>query len=139
MKEKKLAKRTLLLLGIITVFAAFQIPKLQFNYDFEKFFPQGDEDLKFFLDYRQKFTPDTDFILVGLENETSVFNQEFLQEVERLTDTLETLPFTNSVSSPTRLKSLIVGPLGQLRFLIFMLANQSYMVQTQLEFIKVLI
>ena len=112
MKEKKLAKRTLLLLGIITVFAAFQIPKLQFNYDFEKFFPQGDEDLKFFLDYRQKFTPDTDFILVGLENETSVFNQEFLQEVERLTDTLETLPFTNSVSSPTRLKSLIVGPFG---------------------------
>jgi uncharacterized protein len=112
MKEKKLAKRTLLLLGIITVFAAFQIPKLQFNYDFEKFFPQGDEDLKFFLDYRQKFTPDTDFILVGLEDETSVFNQEFLQEVDRLTDTLETLPFTNSVSSPTRLKSLILGPFG---------------------------
>ena len=112
MNETKLAKRILLLLGLLTVFALFQIPKLEFNYDFEKFFPEGDEDLKFFIEYREKFSPDTDFLLVGIESENSIFNHKFLSEIDRLTDSLETIPFTIGVSSPTRLKSLIIGPFG---------------------------
>lgn len=112
MKEKKLAKRTLLMLALLTLFAVFQLPNLLFNYDFEKFFPQGDKDLDFFLEYRERFAPDTEFILVGIERSTSIFNQDFLKEVDRLTDSLATLPYVTDVQSPTRIKMPIVGPFG---------------------------
>ena len=64
-----------LLGGIIAV------NRLEFEFDFEQFFPAGDEDLAFFLEFRERFEPDDNFLLVGLPRTEGVFDQDFLQRV----------------------------------------------------------
>lgn len=99
----------------MVLIAAWQLPKLGFDYDFEQFFPRGDKELEFFLDYRDKFSPDTDFILVGVGDSTSIFKEDFLTKVDILTDSLEALPHVTSVNSPTNINSFVIGPFGPIQ------------------------
>ena len=39
---------------------------LQFAFDFEQFFPEGDEDLAFFREFIEEFETDDNFMLVGV-------------------------------------------------------------------------
>lgn len=55
--------------------------RVQFEFDFEQFFPAGDEDLKFFLAFKERFEPDDNFLLVGIRREEGVFEQDFLNRV----------------------------------------------------------
>lgn len=57
------------------------VNRVQFEFDFEQFFPAGDEDLKFFLEFKERFEPDDNFLLVGIHREEGVFEQEFLKGV----------------------------------------------------------
>ncbi|AHM63659.1 putative RND superfamily exporter [Flammeovirgaceae bacterium 311] len=108
----KLAKRTLLVIGLLTLVAGFFITRLRFDYNFENFFPTGDQDLEFFLEYREQFENDNDFLLIGIENKAGVFQQDFLQRLDSVTRALDNLPLTRQVLSVTNLKNPIIGPLG---------------------------
>ncbi len=55
--------------------------RVRFDFDLEQFFPSGDEDLEFFLEFKERFEPDDNFLLVGLKREEGVFEQDFLKEV----------------------------------------------------------
>lgn len=68
-----------LLLTIIGGFLA--VSRIQFEFDFEQFFPAGDEDLEFFLKFKERFEPDDNFLLVGIHREEGVFEQKFLERV----------------------------------------------------------
>lgn len=57
------------------------VTRLEFEFDFEQFFPAGDEDLAFFLEFRERFEPDDNFLLVGIPREAGVFEQDFLERV----------------------------------------------------------
>jgi hypothetical protein len=57
------------------------VNRVQFEFDFEQFFPAGDEDLKFFLEFKERFEPDDNFLLVGIHREEGVFEQDFLERV----------------------------------------------------------
>lgn len=110
----KLAKRTLLIIGLLTLLLGFFITRLRFDYNFENFFPSGDKDLDFFLLYREAFENDNDFLLIGIENEQGIFQQDFLQRIDTVTQQLDSLSLTRQVISITNLKNPIIGPLGVL-------------------------
>ena len=55
--------------------------RLDFTFDFQQFFPRGDEDLAFFLDFIEEFEGDDNFLLVAVENKPSVFDTAFLNDV----------------------------------------------------------
>ena len=85
-----------------TVFLGFQVRNLQFDYDFEKFFPADDADADFFYQHRAKFEYDNNFILLGIENKKGVFQAEFLVKLDSLTKVLEKgLPYVEGVRSIT--------------------------------------
>ncbi len=111
---QKLAKRTLLIIGLLTLVLGFFITRLRFDYNFENFFPTGDEDLEFFLTYRDKFENDNDFLLLGIENREGIFQQDFLQKLDTVTRQLDSLALTRQVLSITNLKNPVIGPLGVL-------------------------
>lgn len=67
------------ILSITGTYLATQ--RVQFEFDFEQFFPAGDEDLKFFLEFKERFEPDDNFLLVGIHREEGVFEQDFLERV----------------------------------------------------------
>lgn len=112
---QKLAKRTLLIIGLITLVLGFFITRLRFDYNFENFFPTGDKDLEFFLDYRDKFENDNDFLLIGIKNNSGIFQQDFLQRLDIVTQQLDSLTLTRQVLSIANLKNPIIGPLGVLQ------------------------
>lgn len=112
---KKLAGFTLLLIGLLSVVFIFASTRLKFDYNFENFFPTGDEDLEFFLDYREQFANDNDYLLIGIRNNGGIFQQNFLQKIDSITRQLETLELTKEVISITNLTNPVIGPLGILQ------------------------
>jgi predicted RND superfamily exporter protein len=109
---KTLAGWTLVIITLISVLAVIYASRIGFDYDFEKFFPQGDDDLYFFLEYRERFENDNDYLLLGFQNPQGVFQEEFLHRIDSLTSYLETVPQVEQVISPTNAFRLIKGPMN---------------------------
>ena len=99
-------------LTLVLLFLGYSSSKLEFDYDFEKFFPQENNDLAFYEDYREKFENDNDFILLGFANEGGVFEQEFLEKIESFTVKLRTLPHLREVVSPLEMSYFQLSPGG---------------------------
>jgi predicted RND superfamily exporter protein len=68
-----------LLLSILGTYLA--VSRIQFSFDFAQFFPAGDDDLEFFMDFKENFEPDDNFLLVGIRREEGVFEQKYLKKV----------------------------------------------------------
>ena len=109
---KNLARLALLVVGILSLIFFFATTKLRFDYNFENFFPTGDEDLEFFLDYREAFENDNDFLLIGILNKEGIFEEDFLCKVNAVTTQLDSLPLSREVLSITNLKNPVIGPFG---------------------------
>jgi len=111
LKYKKAARWVLFSLTLITAFMAFQVSKIGFDYDFERFFPEGDPETEFFFQHREKYSSENDFVLFSLENEKGIFDKNFLKEAKRFQDSLETLPHVMRVQSLLNLSEPIKEPL----------------------------
>ena len=70
------------LLTVVSIFFAFQ---LKFTFDFDQFFPEGDEDLVFFKEFTNDFENDANFMLIAIPRKEGVFNQQFLEDFHDFT------------------------------------------------------
>ncbi|MFM2269020.1 MAG: hypothetical protein RL757_2461 [Bacteroidota bacterium] len=61
-------KKVFYIFGILSVVAVFFVARLRFSFDFEQFFPKGDDDLTFFQDFIKDFETDDNFLLVAIPN-----------------------------------------------------------------------
>jgi predicted RND superfamily exporter protein len=111
-KYSLFSKLLVALVVIITIIATFSTTKLKFDYDFESFFPTNDKDLQFYLNYRDQFEYDNEFILVGIENKKGIFKKDFLLKIRSFTDSVKTIKNVTHVLSATNAKNTIVGPVG---------------------------
>lgn len=71
---------TFFALSVIGAFLA--LDRVRFAFDFEQFFPSGDKDLEFFLEFKERFEPDDNFLLVGIRQDAGVFERDFLKQVQ---------------------------------------------------------
>jgi predicted RND superfamily exporter protein len=98
--SKRISIIIIVALFLFTGIAGFMSSKLEFDYDFEHFFPQNDTDLDYFLDYRKTFENDNDYVLISIGNIQGVFDTTFLQKAHQFTKELEQLiPIKFSLSS----------------------------------------
>ncbi len=81
-KHRKLIILTTLIIAGISLFFA---SKVNFVFDLERFFPQGDDDLAFFNEFREEFEDDDNYLLVAFVDSTSIFKPELLQQVDSFT------------------------------------------------------
>ena len=89
------------------------IKDLKFDYDFEKFFPENDQESIFFREHRKKFESDNDFLLVAIERKKGVFNNNFLYQVADLSKAIEQkVPYVTLVASITNVKNEKILPFG---------------------------
>ncbi|UTW61914.1 hypothetical protein KFE98_18150 [bacterium SCSIO 12741] len=100
---QRFGKIIVAVIGLMAVFMLYQVVQLEYDYDFEKFFPVNDENTDFFLEHRDQFGTDNDYVLIGLENESGVFQYDFLKKVDSLTRGIEQLNEVKQVLSPTNL------------------------------------
>jgi predicted RND superfamily exporter protein len=94
----------LIIIALITAFFAVQIPKTEFNYNFEEFYPANDEDSEFFYEHRERFESDNDFLMIAVSNEPSVFDLEFLQRFKALSERLEQLDHVKFCNDLTKME-----------------------------------
>lgn len=92
----------LLLFIVLAIVSGYFVTQLKFSFEFEQFFPQGDEDLAFFQDFIENFESDDNFLLVALVREEGVFDSTFLAKVHRFTLDSRSVPFVQESQSLTK-------------------------------------
>jgi predicted RND superfamily exporter protein len=88
-----------LILGGIS---AYYTTNLKFSFDFEQFFPEGDEDLAFFRDFIEEFEADDNFLLIAIRRENGVFEQSFLEQFHDFTLATRAVPHVLESQSLTK-------------------------------------
>lgn len=104
---KAWARWTLVAIGCASVFFAFRLQQLRFDYDFEQFFPQGDDETAFYRQFRDAFGSDNDFLLLGIDVPDGIYQPESLAAIDRWVAEWEALPHVTEVVSPTRIREPI--------------------------------
>jgi uncharacterized protein len=126
-KLLKLTKRLsiLIIVGIIlfTGISSFLATKLDFDYNFEHFFPQNDPDLDYFLEFRETYENDNDYVLISIGENQSIFNSNFLKKVDLFSNELENLNHVESIISPTQIKQPIISSFGFMEIPILHINN----------------
>lgn len=100
----------LLGIGLLTLLAGWRASQIGFNYDFEAFFPEGQPETAFYLQFREAFTTDNDFILLGLQREEGIFDDAFLASTRALADSLERVDGVTGVIELTSLNLPVRDP-----------------------------
>ncbi len=99
-----------LLLSVLVLLFA---PKIQFNYDFEQFFPQNNDELEFYDWFRNEFENDNDYLLIALENpDGELLNKEFLTKALKIQTELSALKDVDTIISILNFKKPIIGLFG---------------------------
>ncbi len=101
----------LIIFVLLTAYLGYRITDVRFDYDFEKFFPKDDETA-FFMEFREKFNSENDFLLIAVERKKGVFDRGFLQEVDKLTHDLEKVDNVEKVVSLTNQSEFFIFPNG---------------------------
>lgn len=98
---------------ILSILALFLIPRLKFAFNFEQFFPQGDEDLIFFQEFIAEFETDDNFLLIALEHEPSVFDTAYLKKVKAFSKAIEKeVPYVKLVQALPDFRYPVMTPFG---------------------------
>jgi predicted RND superfamily exporter protein len=92
----------LILFSVLALVSGYFVTQLKFSFDFEQFFPEGDEDLEFFRDFIENFESDDNFMLVALVREEGVFDSSFLNKVHNFTLEARELPYVEASQSLTQ-------------------------------------
>ncbi len=88
------------------------VPFMKFAFEFEQFFPQGDEDLEFFQEFTKDFESDDNFMIIAIENHPTVFDTAFVQKIQEITKEARRLPHVTSVQSLASIKFPVKTPFG---------------------------
>ena len=96
----------------ISVFFGYLLTTLKADFEFERFFPTNDPDIRFYEKHLQKFGYDNDYLILIITNDKGVFEESFLKKVTTATDTVENLKNVVSVFSLTQAKQPVKGPMG---------------------------
>lgn len=113
MFRKSTAYLFLFFAAFLCVSLAVFRPVPQFNYDFETFFPQNDEDLDFYQNFKSQFENDNDYLLVALGNpEEQLLDPEFLEDSYFIQTKIQQLDKVDTVISILNLEQPIIGFFG---------------------------
>ncbi len=103
---------SVILFAILAAVSAYQLTQLKFVFDFEQFFPDGDEDLEFFREFTESFETDDNFMLVAIRREAGVFDQEFLEQFHDFSVATRSLPYVQASQSLTKFGYPVKTPFG---------------------------
>jgi len=85
---------------------------LGFSYEIERFFPEDDSDASFMNYFRNQIERDDLFLLVGIDNERSIYDSAFLADLSAFTMACRNLPTIESAHSITNFREPLRTPFG---------------------------
>ncbi|KAA2216756.1 efflux RND transporter permease subunit [Maribacter flavus] len=118
-------KICIFLFVILGLYSATLLPYLRFSFDFSQFFPEEDPDLEFYQDFVAEFGTDDNFLLIAVENEPTVFDQEFLKRFHAFSEDSKDFDFVEERSSLTTLSYPLKTSFGYTQLPIIHLDDPS--------------
>lgn len=122
---KRFLTIAMLVLLVITGMLVWSCRNLEFDYNFEHFFPVESDDAEFFYDYRQRFGSDNEFIIIALKSEPDIFRKSFLDSVQVFSDSIRSIRGVRSVNSLISLKLPIINSFGMIEIPVVPLQSDS--------------
>ena len=110
---KKLAKISVLVIGLISLFLLNGIRDIGFDYDFTAFYAEGDTDTEFFDEHQGRYGSDNDFVFISLESKKGVFNTEFLKRASAFVGDLEADSLVETATCLTNMSEYIKTPFSR--------------------------
>ncbi len=120
----------------MVIWSFFQLPKLNFNYDIERFFPNGDPDLEHYNTFRKAFLADDNFIFISIANKDGIFNREFLNKLDSFSNECSKIPGVEQSLAISNLKYPLKTTFGLMQFDVFDLENQTDFVEDSLRLVS---
>ncbi|MBK8701537.1 MAG: MMPL family transporter [Saprospiraceae bacterium] len=105
-------KKIILGFAVLCLLSLISLPRLKINFEFEQFFPEGDEDLEFFKSFTSEFENDDNFLFLALKAPQSIFDTTFLKRVHEVTLESRKLPYVATSQSITSSKYPVKTPFG---------------------------
>jgi predicted RND superfamily exporter protein len=100
------------LFGGLAVLSIVFTTRIQFSFSFDQFFPQGDEDLEFFNQFKKEFESDDNFLLIAVQNEPDVFDSVFLQRFHSFSLDVRNLTGITQARALTQMDFPVKTPFG---------------------------
>lgn len=110
---RKIARIALTLIGLLTIYFAWQSSRIGFSYDFEAFFPQNAE-VEAYEGFKDSFLTQIEPIWIGIELEDGLFQNNNLEKIRALTKSLRSDTNIRRIQSITTLKIPISTGIGVL-------------------------
>lgn len=104
------------LLVAISLLLGWNLQKLAFDFEFEKFFPNDHPDSRAYNKHVEQFGYDNDYLHIILEREEGIFVPEFLTLAAAFERSLTSIPDVENVYSPLSLQHVIKSPTGLVIF-----------------------
>ena len=93
------------LLGLVTVFMAFQAQNIQWSYDMANIVPENDPDQQYFKQFKETFGEDGNILALGFKD-SAVYEVENFQRMQYLTKELENIKGIKDVLGLANLQML---------------------------------
>ncbi|WP_235298574.1 efflux RND transporter permease subunit [Portibacter marinus] len=109
---KKVRIPIIVAFALMAIYSLTFIPKLNFQFDFESFFPTDDPDLAIFKEFIKDFETDDNFLLVGFKREEGIFDRQFLEDLHEFTVRSREVPHVLEAESITKFSYPVATPFG---------------------------
>ena len=106
----KYRKGIFFLFALLSAISIYFLFHLKFTFDFEQFFPEGDDDLAFFQEFVEDFETDDNFLLIAVHREKGIFDSIFLNRFNEFSLQTRNLPHVIQSRSLTQLRYPIKTP-----------------------------
>lgn len=78
----------LLIITVLAILAGRQIPSIEVNTDFSQFLPDNDPEYLFHKKLKSEIKDDESIIIVGIENNPTVYDSAFIMKTSSFIDSL---------------------------------------------------
>ena len=110
---------------ILVLLALAKIPSITFNTNFSFFLADNDPEYLFYKNLKSEIKDDESILIIGIKNETSIYEKDFINAVQHFTDSLKQLEEVKTVKGLTNLSYPVKSLFGLISRYLIEITNGS--------------
>jgi len=105
-------KLTIFVFLLITILAGYLATNITFFHDLGRYLPEEMTDIEFLDEFKLKLEPDDNYVMIAVKNNQGIFNQAFLEKLDRFTRSCDTITNVRRALSITNMTRPLKLPFG---------------------------
>ncbi len=105
-------KLTIFIFLLITLLAGYVSTNITFFHDLGRYLPEDRTDMQFLNEFTEKLEPDDNYLMIAIRSNKGIFNQPFLEKLDRFTRDCDTITNIRRAISITNITRPLKLPFG---------------------------